>query len=640
MDVQTPEFYKLSITSAGDKGEPLVVHKNVFAYFLTLKNMSIDLESSTAPIPLLPFITRDMMKWIIDLYTIYAIEEEEYVLEELMHFYNHVEDYNKLFGLQSETQGKRLLTLFGEGKLPNASDLPLLLSVVEALNWLDAVVVLDIVLDHVQKLLRKLTSLEILALSPTNKRKADEDEGLLLTPAYKRETLIYDFLRNALPDELVRAKLNIPRVINPIACGDAHQLYLKADDLYGCGNNDSGQLGLNRKMSYTDVLVKTSLVKDKNDISLVKPVIVAASDFHSLCLGDNGVLYGCGSNRFHQIGETDNDEEIERWTEMPVNDEVLMITTSSYGTFVVTNKGLLAIGNDEDGQLGSDRKSTDEHILNRLTKIQVKGDVINIACGKDHTVLQTTQGLYATGKNVYGQCARHDEYKLMSFKSMIYVDLPTEEDGFAVQQIACGDFHTLVIRESVLYACGLGTSGQLGTGDNVSLDMLTQIIGIEGIPINVCAKNAYSILHTSTGLYATGGNTNGVLGVNDFNARYHFTRMIETYEGIIQSVTCGPKQVFLLTSEGVYITGKITKGEEPLPLGNGEAGVYTTFVKVNVDMGYYNLPRPLLISDEERQTKKPKLDCVYCHGKARFMSHRQDSLPVCSKHCLYKAKLQ
>lgn len=113
-------------------------------------------------------------------------------------------------------------------------------------------------------------------------------------------------------------------------------------DLYALGNNTHGQLGVG------DCITRNFPVK-VNTSNLTAPVLkIATGKHHTLCLLSNGDLYGCGSNLFGQLG------------------------------------------------LGVGTRATQNFLT--FTKIDLS-NVVDIACGWDHSLVCNTEGhLYTFGK--------------------------------------------------------------------------------------------------------------------------------------------------------------------------------------------------------------------------------------------------
>jgi alpha-tubulin suppressor-like RCC1 family protein len=109
----------------------------------------------------------------------------------------------------------------------------------------------------------------------------------------------------------------LARDLQGVVTGTHHTLFLaEAGELYACGSNSDGQLGLGD-------------TEDRSSLTLVPtptPVqsVVAGTD-HSLCLATTGQLYACGYNGHGQLGLGDT-EDRSTLTLVPTPTPVLSVT--------------------------------------------------------------------------------------------------------------------------------------------------------------------------------------------------------------------------------------------------------------------------------------------------------------------------
>ena len=130
-----------------------------------------------------------------------------------------------------------------------------------------------------------------------------------------------------------------------------------------------------------------------------------------------------------------------------------------------TSDGLYAFGENDCGQLGlgdyEDRTSP--------TKLHFEHEVISIHCGGNHTIINATDGLYVFGNNELGQLGlgndKH-EYRNPLIKLQI---------NYEIIFIQCADDHTIINTTNGLYVCGDNDYGQLGLGDELPRYVLTKL---------------------------------------------------------------------------------------------------------------------------------------------------------------------
>jgi hypothetical protein len=141
---------------------------------------------------------------------------------------------------------------------------------------------------------------------------------------------------------------------------------------------------------------------------------------------------------------------------------------------------------------------------------------------------------------------------------------------------------------------------------------------------------------TDDGLYASGDNGGGQLGI-PVDEIPIFTK-VTGYEGEVLGGDNGSETVIFLTLVATYAMGFTYNLPKPGLETKGQRLDAVNSVrptKLAIEMGYNKQTKTLIIDEEEREpeTKKIRLKCEFCHGKARFMHSLK---PVCSKYCVYK----
>jgi alpha-tubulin suppressor-like RCC1 family protein len=246
---------------------------------------------------------------------------------------------------------------------------------------------------------------------------------------------------------------------------------------------------------------------------------------------------------------------------------------------VLTDQGLYTCGYNNGGQLGlSDMnalgalsffKDPQSAIQTTFTLVkELPGTIKHIAAGSNHTIVLTSQGLYACGKNDYGQLGLGDKNDRTTFT-------PVKGLPGIIQQIAVGYRYTLVLTSQGLYACGENIYGQLGLADKNNRTTFTLVKDLLGTIQQIAAVdggNETRVL-TSQGLYVCGYNQIGLADKNDYAP---FT-LVKGLPGTIQQInfaTCN--YMMLLTNHGLYGCGHNVKGQ----LGLGETCSRTSFVPI------------------------------------------------------------
>nr|XP_046238715.1 retinitis pigmentosa GTPase regulator b isoform X2 [Scatophagus argus] len=203
------------------------------------------------------------------------------------------------------------------------------------------------------------------------------------------------------------------------------------------------------------------------------------------------------------------------------------------------------------------------------SKFWLKNDIpLKIACGDEHTALITENGkLFMFGSNNWGQ---------LGLGSKVTVNKPTCVKALKsekVHLVACGRNHTLICTaEGKVFASGGNSEGQLGLGDCEERTAFQRIHGLDGHgPIKMLAagSNTSAALTGSGKLFMWGDNTEGQIGLGKES---HASSPQEVSVGRpISWVSCGYYHSALVTVDGALFTfgecdsGKLGLGTDQLP---------------------------------------------------------------------------
>ena len=249
--------------------------------------------------------------------------------------------------------------------------------------------------------------------------------------------------------------------IKSIYCGVDHTFILKNNNtLWGCGKNDSGQLGLGDKNNrYTFTQITTNINNIKS---------VYCGDHHAFVLKNDGTLWGSGDNQYGQLGLGDIPNK-STFTQITTNtDNIKSIYCGGTHTIILKNDGTLwGCGWNKDGQLGLGDKD------NRTTFTIIginSGNIKEIYSSGDHTIiLKNDNTLWTCGYNDYGSLGLGD-----TNDRYIFTQITNNVDN--VKLIWCGGHHTLILKnDGTLWGCGYNIVGELGLGDKTHRYTLTQI---------------------------------------------------------------------------------------------------------------------------------------------------------------------
>lgn len=627
VDVKVEKFYTLEV----EDGQRIKINSKLLKYFGLIESTIevLQIEDLETPIPILQDITAPILQWAIDVATLlmfYTIRNDMGLL------YHIAQQLNRASRLRSP-EHRLLLSLGTTNDEQAITDLSLLYRLANALAYLDAKEIGVIVVARVYGLVNLLSTSDIETLATKRKRSDETKSTLPLTPFYRREKALYNAMSELLPEDWVRAKRLVQKYIDPIRVGNRHQLYLKADGLYGYGNNEKSQLGFEN----TD---EDEPSTDPDVIKLIdlpgKPLLIATKGCTSLCLTTSG-LYGSGQNDNGQLGLPASVQRAAAWTRIEVEGQVLLLETSKDHTFVLTTTGLYSCGSNYYGELGlddGDTKYREDHFILRRVDFPHE-TVLAIRCAQGKTVILTTTGLYGCGQNLYGELS--GLLQGMSFFKLVKLDNSAVEGS--ILSVSLSRCHCMVVTDKHAYGSGSGGNGQLGIEDTPlgsdfeNRDELTLVSSLKAKPILVSCGQNFSMMLTDDGLYATGRNNVGQLGIRDLKEITIFTKVIG-YQGNVLSLECSDRSTIFITTVATYVVGFTINYPTGFTQAERTISPYVSRpLKLAIDMGYTKKTLDIqAIERGEPDKKKIKLQCQFCRGKARFIHSLK---PVCSKYCVY-----
>ena len=272
------------------------------------------------------------------------------------------------------------------------------------------------------------------------------------------------------------------------------------DELFVCGGNYSGQLGLG---TYDSMLEYTKIA---NDVKNVYP-----SDEHTFVVKNNGDIYFSGTSYCGESGLGEEyDDELQTLVKVNINN-VNKIYQTVYSVFFVKNDGTVwACGDNTDGALGLDENVESVYDITQLNIDDVK----EIICSKDEyvgsTIIIKNDGtVWASGYNGDGRLGLGHNEDTYGFTQ---VDISNVKKGFMKN----GSVYLLKYDNS-LWVCGNNSYGQLGLGDIVERNTFVQSnIDVRDIFLYSDHISSYAFIITNDNkLWSTGSNNSGQLGLGN-----------------------------------------------------------------------------------------------------------------------------
>lgn len=261
-----------------------------------------------------------------------------------------------------------------------------------------------------------------------------------------------------------------------VYCGAAHTIIHTTDGVYVLGSNHFGELGLGYNIKSVKVPKKLDFFNAK--LLEIKSI---SCGWHHTMVNTRGGLYVFGSNFLGELGLCRDNalEDVHIPTKLTFFDniDILSVTCGHHYTIINTNDGLYVIGSNRLGQLGLSENIDFVDVPTKLEFFSTtynpsfrkknKLEILSISCGDDHTIINTTDGLYGFGSNCVGQLGLGQIVKI--------VNIPTKLEFFNIKnfdifEIYCRSMHTIINTSYGLYVFGFNSSGELGLGRAYALE--------------------------------------------------------------------------------------------------------------------------------------------------------------------------
>jgi len=272
--------------------------------------------------------------------------------------------------------------------------------------------------------------------------------------------------------------------VSAVSVGSGHAMVLKSDGtVWTGGSTFLGALGNGTNVDPAYSLPAAPVP------GLSGMTAVAAGDYYSLALGDDGTLWAWGNNDAGQLGDGTN---TNRPSPVRVGSGYSAMAAGTYHTVAIKSDGTLwAWGRNDDGQLG------DGTTTQRLSPVQIGSGYAAIALGADHTLALKTDGtLWAWGRNDYGQLG---DGTMVRRPSPLQIGSGYRSIAVARNMFATKGEASLGIKtDGTVWAWGGNDYGQLGNGtfvpapspDAVVNESVTGLLDLDPAASNVIVPGA------------------------------------------------------------------------------------------------------------------------------------------------------
>jgi len=431
--------------------------------------------------------------------------------------------------------------------------------------------------------------------------------------------LIYSLLKNIKSPDPIKMLSNI----SDVSSGSNHSLILMNNgDVYSCGLNATGQLGLGITMN-NNINKIFKQVKGLNGTGFITNIIqVSAGDAHSMFLQNDGTLYGCGLNIFGQLGIGNTTFAFNVLKQSTITN-VSYVSAGVNTTLVITNDtNAWGCGRNDTGQLAQGVIYTSASSFIPILDVGFSTQLTNvkqIEAGESWSLFLKNNGTcYASGGNsnirsLY-QVVGSNMGEMMTNVKQISAKgnfgslyLTNDSKIYRTSNIILNIYNTInqvnvssniiekVVQgttgyfisdngdvfvekqdrtDTIAYGTGLNANGQLGLNNKTTYTTLQQVKGENGVGFfsNIsyiaCANTKSFYIKSNSDVYYT--DTNGYIqqqtGVNGIG----YLSDIKEIAALLDH------QLFLKNDGTVYALGNNTNGQ----LGLGDIATYATIQQV------------------------------------------------------------
>ncbi|PVV04261.1 hypothetical protein BB560_001241 [Smittium megazygosporum] len=253
-----------------------------------------------------------------------------------------------------------------------------------------------------------------------------------------------------------------------------------------------------------------------------------------------------------------------------VEDLVLSSVGVGYGHALLSfynkalNKSLIAaFGLNSSNQLGSKTVNSPAH-----TTFSLLGNVSQIACGREHSILLVSSKsdgdkVYVYGSNSHGQLGVSDQENLQNFDNLIHEStsngISSIQSKSTIKKFVCGLDHTVLLyNDGKVFTFGWNADGQLGNGETKKSSIPIDISNsFDSKVIDILSSTDLNFAKTENNdLYVWG---NGEYMNNMLNSSSDKilipTKIDFPFGKIISFATGGPHSLVVNDDGNVYVSG-------------------------------------------------------------------------------------
>ncbi|KAJ5070205.1 e3 ubiquitin-protein ligase [Anaeramoeba ignava] len=236
------------------------------------------------------------------------------------------------------------------------------------------------------------------------------------------------------------------RIIQDIVSGNSSIYLLTSNqNVYGIGLNYSSQLGFDSKALYK---TEKPILMMKN----VSKIFLGSTSNHVFLLNSNQELFGCGDNNYGQLGlgESRKETKIQKLTQIqniPKGKIIDIQCGVSFSIMLIENENenedlkrkLYSCGYSQFNGLGKEDENTYKFTEIKSSLFENDDILVEISVGNAHTLILTSNSkLIVFGYNRYGQLGTEDTKEIQLIPIQIELPKLRFNENISNYHISCG----------------------------------------------------------------------------------------------------------------------------------------------------------------------------------------------------------